>query len=175
MTPVSHILVPTDFSENADAALTYALSLAGQTGAAVTVVHVFDDSDRVSPFLTHYAPMPAEMRGAILADIRGQLSARVVASGHKAVTADVLTGSPAKAIVDGATKHQCDLIVMGTQGRHGVAHVLLGSVAERVVRTAVCPVLVVRQVLAKSSESQLSWDREALHQPTLRGIIPVTA
>jgi len=87
--------------------------------------------------------MLPEMRAEILADIRRQLVERANASGHSNIATEVLTGAAAKTIVECATEHQCDLIVMGTHGRHGVAHLLMGSVAERVVRTAACPVLVV--------------------------------
>jgi nucleotide-binding universal stress UspA family protein len=90
------------------------------------------------------------MRAALLADIRRQLATRTTTAGHENVTTEVLTGAPtAPAIVEAATQNRCDLIVMGTHGRHGMAHLLLGSVAERVVRTAGCPVLVVRHPNAK--------------------------
>ena len=144
MTPaITRILVPTDFSASADAALAYALKLADQVGAAVRLVHVFEDPDAVSIYSEVYVPMPPEMRAQLLDSIRRQLTARTTASGHGNVTTEVLNGAAAKAIVEGATDNQCDLIVMGTHGRHGMAHVLMGSVAERVVRTAACPVLVV--------------------------------
>ena len=68
------------------------------------------------------------------------------------ITTDVLTGAAARAIVEGATAEHCDLIVMGTHGRHGMAHLLMGSVAERVVRTAVCPVLVVPSPATKRGQ-----------------------
>ena len=144
MTPaISRILVPTDFSASADAALAYALKLADQVGAPVRLVHVFEDPDALSMYSEVYVPMPPELRAEILADMRRQLTARVTASGHSNITTDVLTGAAAQTIVEGATEEHCDLIVMGTHGRHGMAHLLMGSVAERVVRTAVCPVLVV--------------------------------
>jgi universal stress protein A len=143
MTPITRILVPTDFSDSADAALAYALTLGAQVGATVRLVHAFEDPDAVSLYSHAYVPMPAEMRAEILADLRRQLTARATASGRGLATTEVLTGAAAKAIVDDATQQQCDLIVMGTHGRHGMAHLLLGSVAERVVRTATCPVLVV--------------------------------
>jgi len=144
MKPITHILVPTDFSKSADDALAYALALAGQVGAVVRLVHVFDDPDTVALYSELYVPMPAEMRSEILADLRRQLAARATAAGRTDVPAEVLTGVPWQAIVEAAAQHKCDLIVMGTHGRHGMAHLLLGSVAERVVRTAACPVLVVR-------------------------------
>ncbi len=141
---ITRILVPTDFSDCADAALTYALTLADRVGATVSLVHVFDDPDELSFYSGLYVLMPRELRAEIVEDIRHQLAERLAATGHKDVTTEVLMGSVAKAIVEGARERYCDLIVMGTHGRHGVSHVLLGSVAERVVRTAHCPVLVVR-------------------------------
>ena len=143
MTAITRILVPTDFSDSADAAFAYALKLGDQVGAAVQLVNVFEDQDTLNVYSEMYVPMPADTRAEIVADIRRQLTARVAASGHSNVTTEVITGSAARAIVDGATQQQCDLIVMGTHGRHGMAHLLMGSVAERVVRTAACPVLVV--------------------------------
>jgi nucleotide-binding universal stress UspA family protein len=64
-------------------------------------------------------------------------------------TADATIGTPAWTIVEYATGHDIDLIVMGTHGRGGVSHLLMGSVAERVVRTAPCPVLTTRGEFAE--------------------------
>jgi nucleotide-binding universal stress UspA family protein len=66
------------------------------------------------------------------------------------VKTDVVNGSTAKAIVEYAISHGCSLIVMGTHGRTGISHLLMGSVAERVVREAPCPVLTVRQAPAEA-------------------------
>jgi len=140
---VTRILVPTDFSDGADAALTYALTLADQVGATVQLVHVFEDPNALSLYSHVYVPLVPEMRAEILADIRRLLVERANASGRSDIATEVLTGPAAKTIVACATERHCDLIVMGTHGRHGVAHLLMGSVAERVVRTAACPVLVV--------------------------------
>lgn len=150
MNTITRILVPTDFSESADQALTYAVNLGAQVGATVHLIHVFDDPDTVGLYSEVYVPMPPEMRAALLTDIRRQLATRTTAAGHEKVTTEVLSGAPpAQAIVEAARQHRCDLIVMGTHGRHGMAHLLLGSVAERVVRTAECPVLVVRRPSAQ--------------------------
>ena len=146
---ITRILVPTDFSDSADAALAFALKLANQLGGTVRLLHVFEDPDALSLYSHAYVPMPAEMRADTLADIRRQLTALTTASGRKDVTTEVLTGPTAKTIVDCALEQQSDLIVMGTHGRHGVAHLLMGSVAERVVRTAACPVLVVPRLAAR--------------------------
>jgi universal stress protein A len=148
MAPITRILVPTDFSEGSEHALAYALTLADQVGATVRLVHVFDDPATVIVGSHVYVPMLPEMRAEVLTTIGRELTARA-ATAHRDVPTEVLTGAPATTIIDTARQHQCDLIVMGTHGRHGVAHLLLGSVAERVIRTAACPVLVVRQPNAK--------------------------
>jgi universal stress protein A len=142
MVDIKRILVPTDFSEPADAALTYALGLASKLGAEVSLVHVFDDPSGIH--VGEYVPMPAEMRGDILAHLRRRLADVVAKHGHSELSSKVLIGPTARSIVEDARDSQADLIVMGTHGRHGMAHLLVGSVAERVVRTSTCPVLTVR-------------------------------
>jgi universal stress protein A len=145
---VTRILVPTDFSEPSDAALEYATALAARLGASLHLLHVFED-----PYLSGgsfaaevYAPIPADLREDLLAEATNQL-ARTVATIDPApfeLTAEVYTGPASRAIAEYAQTHDIDLIVIGTHGRGGMAHLLLGSVAERIVRTAPCPVLTVR-------------------------------
>jgi nucleotide-binding universal stress UspA family protein len=143
MASIKHIVVPTDFSEPADAALTYGIELARQLGATVSLVHVFEDPT-VAVFSDQYVPFPPEVRGELLADVRRRLADEIARRGYSEMTPVVLVGQTARAIVETARERHADLIVMGTHGRHGMAHLLLGSVAERVVRTAPCPVLTVR-------------------------------
>ena len=141
------ILVATDFSEPSDAALAYGRELARTFDAQLAVVHVADNLMTrayggdgfvfADPELQHDVEAAAERHlNALLCDEdRALLGAEPV----------VLTSNtPAFAIVDYASRHDVDLIVMGTHGRGAVAHLLMGSVAERVVRTAPCPVLTVR-------------------------------
>jgi nucleotide-binding universal stress UspA family protein len=142
MPDIKRILVPTDFSETADVALDYALFLAQALGATVSVAHVFDDPFEAAYASEQYVPMPAAIREEILANVRNRLAARVARSGRRGMTSEILSGPAARAIVDRA--RDADLVVMGTHVRHGMAHLLMGSVAERVVRTAPCPVLTVR-------------------------------
>jgi nucleotide-binding universal stress UspA family protein len=144
MTTPERILVPTDFSEPADEALDYALNLARALGATVSLAHVFTDPYEQARYSEQYVPMPEAIRAEILADIHQRLAVRAARTGQPGATAEILTGPTARAIVDCAQRQGAHLIVMGTHGRHGVAHVLMGSVAERVVRTAPCPVLTVR-------------------------------
>ena len=152
MSEIKRILVPTDFSATADAALDYAIDLAATLGASVSLVHVFDD-----PFVAggvfsgEYAPIPQEMRQEILEDLRRRLEGTVARHGHSELSPQVLIGPTARTIVDSARDARADLIVMGTHGRSGISHVLLGSIAERVVRTAECPVLTVRSRAARAA------------------------
>jgi universal stress protein A len=149
MADIKRILVPTDFSQPADGALTYALDLARTLGATVSLVHVFDDESGIHS--GEYVPMPAEKRNEILADLRRRLNDVVAKRGHSELNPEVLIGPIARSIVESARDSKADLIVMGTHGRHGMAHLLLGSVAERVVRTATCPVLTVRPPAAANT------------------------
>jgi nucleotide-binding universal stress UspA family protein len=159
MAGFSRILVPTDFSETADAALTHAKEVAAQFGASIRLVHVFDD-----PFLNGtfapdvYAPVPETLREAVLRDLKNRLAERLT-SAEKARfggDADIVTGPTADAILADATEHHVDLIVIGTHGRRGLSHALLGSVAERVVRKAPCPVLTVRHPRPASGREPLA-------------------
>ena len=154
---VTRILVPTDFSEPSDAALEYAATLAGRLGASLHLLHVFED-----PYLSGgafaaemYAPVPEDLREALLTEAKRELEDRLakLEARHVEASADVYTGPTARAIADYARTHELDLIVMGTHGRGGMAHLLLGSVAERVVRTAPCPVLTVRAATVSQPET----------------------
>jgi nucleotide-binding universal stress UspA family protein len=145
---ITRILVPTDFSETADAALGYAKTLAAQLGASLHVVHVFADPYSTAVYAPEvYAPLPPEVRAAAMRDIQEWLEERFDAEERRRFrgTAEIVTGLAAKQIAKYAVDNQIDLIVMGTHGRRGVAHLLLGSVAEHVVRIARCPVLTIRE------------------------------
>jgi nucleotide-binding universal stress UspA family protein len=147
MTRITRILVPTDFSATSDEALAYAKRLAEQFQASLHLVHVFEDPFASAAFAAEmYAPLPPSLRQDLLRSIEQQLDQRLAGDRAKYnATVETIVGQPAKAIVNYAAAAGVDLIVMGTHGRGGVAHALLGSVAERVVRTAPCPVLTIRE------------------------------
>ena len=140
----TRILVATDFSTTADAALAYATSLASALHSNIHLVHVLEDQ-LVPPFVgasDGFTPMPVELPDEVRQRAEAALRVRM---GSAVGSTEVLTGAmTATAIVDVARERGADLIVMGTHGRRGLAHLLLGSVAEQVVRTAECPVLTVR-------------------------------
>jgi nucleotide-binding universal stress UspA family protein len=145
----SRILVPTDFSPPSDAALDYARILAAKFGSSLDILHVIDDPTAASEFVADgFAPSTEDIRTGLLAHARRRLERAInlVDRSRYHAHADAVLGLPAQAIVDYATATGAGLIVMGTHGRTGLAHLLMGSVAEQVVRTAPCPVLTVRQV-----------------------------
>jgi universal stress protein A len=147
MIRITRILVPTDFSETADAALTYAKELAGRVGASLHLLHVFSDFYTAAAFASDvYGAVPSSLRETALADADDRLTERLPDADQVRFggTTAIATGLIANAIVDYAKAHQIDLIIIGTHGRGGIAHLLLGSVAERVLRVAPCPVLTVR-------------------------------
>ena len=147
MARFTRILVPTDFSPASEAALAAAMELADRFGASIHLLHVLEDPYSTSAYATEvYGFLPPGLRETWQENAEKRLDAllpreRGTRSGGSCA---VVFGSPARAIVDHAHGAGIDLIVMGTHGRSGVAHLLLGSVAERVVRTAACPVMTVR-------------------------------
>ena len=155
----TRILVPTDFSEPSDAALDYAKALAEKFGASLHLLHVFEDPFATGAFAAEmYAPVPPDTRDAMIADAKAHLVERVpdTDSARFFATTEVVTGLSARAIVDYAIANDIDLIVMGTHGRGGLAHLFMGSVAERVVRTAPCPVLTVHSAEAAAVRVDLA-------------------
>jgi nucleotide-binding universal stress UspA family protein len=141
------ILVPIDFSAPSDAALEYARSVAGRYGASLHLLHVAEDPYRAFYSAEVFVPQVEGLREEILTDTARRLTARLQPSDaiELHATAESIIGTPAGSIVEYAAGHHIDLIVMGTHGRGGMAKLLMGSVAERVVRMAPCPVLTVRE------------------------------
>lgn len=145
---ITRILMPTDFSDTSDAALDFAKVIAETFKASLHLLHVFEDPFVTGAFAAEtYAPMPPATRAALLEDATARLKARLPVADRARFhgTTDIVSGIGAPAIVEYARDHDFDLIVMGTHGRTGMAHLLMGSVAERVVRTAHCPVLTVHK------------------------------
>jgi universal stress protein A len=141
---VKRILVPTDFSDPSGEALATAMMLAQGAGATLDLVHVAVETSFALPPPIDVATVPIDME-KVLERVTDGLRAeekRVLEAGLKCETA-MLVGRPDAEIVTRATSTGAELIVMGTHGRSGLAHALLGSVAERVVQHARCPVLIV--------------------------------
>jgi nucleotide-binding universal stress UspA family protein len=140
---IRRILVPHDFSETAEHALSYAIGLAHKLGAAITLVHAFDTPSYGYPdsFVAHHDVARQFERAAV--ESLELIAARVREQGLPVETV-LWRGAPWVEIAALAEQIRADVIVMGTHGRRGIAHALLGSVAEKVVRVAPCPVMTVR-------------------------------
>src|SRR5262245_29780596 len=142
---VQHVLVPIDLSATADRALVYAIALAQQLQARLTLLHWFD-----LPPLAMGDPatgLPVTALDSLETEAQQLLQASLERVQSAGLQGDSLLvqGTPTQTIVDTAGEQGVDLIIMGTHGRTGLAHVFLGSVAEHVVRQGPCPVLVVRR------------------------------
>jgi universal stress protein A len=138
-----HILVPTDFSECSRKALSYALSFAKQFGAEILLLHVVESVPAVAQNTLLQSTM---MTAALHEESEKRLGGwQLEAMSDAPVNTMTCDGLPWQRIVEVAREKNVDLIVAGTGGRSGLARVLLGSTAERVVRHAPCPVLVVRE------------------------------
>lgn len=134
------ILFPTDFSHSGDAALAYATSLARDMGATLLIVHVEEPPAAYGGGELYYGvPEPADEE---LRRMLGEVLPTDPAVPHEH---RLVNGDPATAIVNLAEMEGADLIVMGTHGRTGFSRLLMGSVAELVVRRAQCPVLTIKQ------------------------------
>jgi nucleotide-binding universal stress UspA family protein len=141
----SKILCPVDFDQNSLAAVSVAADLARERNATLHLLHV----------------LPLAIRGAFsLGEVESEARTKLERIGHQKLKAGtryellIVTGEPAIEILQAATRLGIDFIVMATHGRSGVRRLVLGSVAERVVREATCPVLTVKPKAARSGTSR---------------------
>jgi len=139
---IRKIMVPTDFTAFSDLAVEYASVIAKSFDSTIILVHViepltYDLTDTIQ-VIDHFAALKT-----IAEPILDSLQKKFIKKGLQAKTF-LLKGNPYLEIVEKARKTWVDMIIMGTHGRTGIKHLLMGSVAERVVRLAPCPVLTVR-------------------------------
>src|SRR6266446_6499506 len=145
ITPIRKIMVPTDFSSRSDHVIQYAAMIAKIFKARILLVHVIEPftysvNDMLN-VLDHFTALKT-IAQPLLDNARKRLLKKALA-----VETALLTGVPYREILQKSRRARVDMIVMGTHGRTGVEHLLLGSVAEKVVRLAACPVLTVRSSL----------------------------
>ena len=165
MPTIKRILAPTDFSPASDIAFRYALHLAGREGAALHLLHVVDEAAAGSSPDAYFTYAPAPF-GPVADEALERLKKGLAGCAIEGVTTtiEVTVGKPARVIADVARRRGTDLIVMGTHGRTGFAHLMIGSVAEHVVRIAPCAVLTVPQ--ASRTADQVA--EEATHTRDVR-------
>ena len=143
MTEFGKILFPTDCSESAENASRYALSLAKKYGSKVYVIHVIEPFTYTTEFGLDFSAQLKEMEASarrLLDDVAASIK-----KNNLDVESVLITGEPFVEIIKYARKEQVDLIVMATHGRSGIEHMLMGSVAEKVVRKSPCPVLTIKK------------------------------
>jgi nucleotide-binding universal stress UspA family protein len=140
-----HILAPTDFSEYSKQAVASALELAKKFGAKLSILHVVE-----LPAYPVEGYVPPSLSTTFMEDLEREASQELAQMVPEAESAGielarlVTVGSPYRKILDMAEAEQVDLIVMATAGRTGFSRLIMGSIAERVVRTSSCPVLTIR-------------------------------
>lgn len=146
MIALKNVLVPTDFSETSDSALRYGKALASAFGATLHVVHVVEEPYGQPWAVEAYGFSLAALQDEWIKDAQARLAASVTDEERKTLktTTTTVLGHPVMEVLRYAKDNNIDLVVMGTHGRGPLGHVVLGSVAERVVRKAPCPVLTVR-------------------------------
>ncbi|MBU1239280.1 universal stress protein [Myxococcota bacterium] len=140
---INKILCPVDFSDNADHALQYALAFAQAHDAELTLIHAVENPVLVS---LDYPVLPYGNVNDLAKSAQHKLDEILVRikQEHEKVLSKVTIGTPFIEIIQYARNHEVDMIVLGTHGKSGLAHVLMGSVSERVVRKAPCPVLTIK-------------------------------
>jgi nucleotide-binding universal stress UspA family protein len=164
---IRQILAPTDFSESSKQAVTYAYALAQKFGARLLLLHVVQE---LPPYIGY---IPQAGAATVLEHVQGQARLELAELVPKVkgvqveVTCQAVIGMPYVKIVEIAQEEKANLIVMATHGRTGFRHFIMGSVAERVVRTAPCSVLTIRPTLSRDR-------RKALPETHRQGMTNVT-
>jgi len=144
MQPFERILTAIDFSDNSGYAFDYALSLARQFNAELTLLHVINEPVDLRGFYVPHISFE-ELEKEIETGAKSMMEefCREKLGDYKKVKTSIVSGTPFEEIIRTATDMNASLIVMGTHGRTGLDHIIFGSTAERVVRSASCPVLTV--------------------------------
>lgn len=144
MTPVSKILAPVDFSSGSKAAVEYAAALAQALLSTVTLFHVYEMPTLMNSIVPGADDaLDAEKERGLARNWLEALRAETQKLSSVEMHVVVEHGSPAQGVISFSLRGGFDMIVMGTHGRTGLRHVLMGSVAEAVVRRALCPVLTI--------------------------------
>ena len=143
MPPLKNIVLPTDFSEPTLAATRYAVTLAKRFDATLHLLHVIEDPLMLAPIFES-VPLPPRQSFETYAQDRLENWIPIADRDDLKLELHWFHGHPFTRIIEFAADHRMDLIVMGTHGRSLVSHAILGSVAEKVVRHAPCPVMTVR-------------------------------
>lgn len=145
MPAITTILVPVDFSAASEKALAHACDMADAFGASVHLLHVLENPFAPGALMETYAPLPDDFLENLERDARLRLEGMLTDAQKKKYAAIMVTriGGPAEQILGYLDEQSIDLLVVATAGRGAVARLLMGSVADRLIRSAHCPVLTV--------------------------------
>lgn len=145
MTKIKKILFPTDFSKYSDYALQYAISIASAFSAKLYILHVIDHARQQDYFLVLTLTFE-EIEDKLMEEAQKKLEELLSKNISQEIEFEtsIKSGTPFVEIIRAAKQENIDLIVMGSHGRSGISEILIGSVAERVMRKASCPVLIVK-------------------------------
>ena len=161
------ILLPVDFSHSSDAALSFASSLASDSGALLTLLHIGEDSPAYLAGYGGFSYTPEFHEKVVKENLMLLEKIKPTIAGVE-FEHQYLDGEPAAEILGFAERENIDLIVIGSHGRTGLSRLLLGSVAEAVVRGAKCPVLTVKQPVEAVSEAEKVQEPEEHRAPKTR-------
>lgn len=162
MKAIRKILVPVDYSSHSKEAIHAAVELANRCDASITIAHVFELLSGVEATLAYslpegymlFTPQQIDDLTREYAKLLAGAKREAEAAGARKVDTRELQGAPSLTILELAKAEGYDLIVMGTHGRRGIGRVMLGSVAEHVLREAPCPVLTVRAAEEPAAEKR---------------------
>jgi universal stress protein A len=145
MKPITRILVPVDFSTHSSEAVRFAADMSRRYEASLELLHVFHVTTYALP--EGYVVPSDDQLHRVMKEVESQLAASkqaAIEAGAPSAQTTLVQGGITTEILRFAKERECDLIVMGTHGRTGMKHLLMGSVAEQIVRVASCPVLTLR-------------------------------
>jgi universal stress protein A len=142
MFKIHSILCPVDFSDASRKAVKYAREFALNMGASLYLLNVVEPRPMAVDITLNYVPLEEDLEKAAAADLQSILQ-ELLSAGLTAECA-VEFGNPSEVILEKAEKHDVNLVIMGSHGKKGLSRLIMGSVAETVVRKANCPVLIVK-------------------------------
>jgi nucleotide-binding universal stress UspA family protein len=164
MMTIQRILFPTDFSRYNDGALKLASSLAAEARATLHIIHVFD-AQALNVAMGEEAYLYAAAWQEDFETAKRNLRSVAPTAAGVAYHQECLAGSPVPEILAYAQTHKIDLIVMASHGRSGLSRLLMGSIAEGVMRKASCPVLIIKQPAGESiPDGTVSLDAEVIEK-----------
>ncbi len=159
MRQIQTVLLATDFSDASLAARDYAVQLQKRMNVDVVVAHVFDRTAFKVPAASHLLPMVDNWLVKHFSELKEKACLKLTGFGEALHQPDLilLEGHPEKALLEFIREREIDMVLMGTHGRSGLNHFVMGRVSERVIKKALCPVLLIKPEGTKRRGLDLKW------------------